>query len=227
MPATSSNDVRGPDSGSYRLARDRPIPPSPPTPPLLAIRRKNQMPSPMNSSVGPKPTRICCQSGAESGGRALTVTSRCRSSSVSPSSPKAGRWVVKSVTSLASPTSGGYLAAALKVPSMVSPVEVISATLPACTCSRKNVYDTVVRLGAISVEAMIQLTTRASSTSHQVRRATPRQSGLVPVSPGAGGAPSTFHGGRSAGGCCWPGRAGGCGGVSGRGGASVARPAMA
>ena len=75
MPATSANVVRGPCSGSYRLARDRPIPPSPPSPPpAAAIRRKNQMPRPMNSSVGPKPTRICVSSDTWSGGLALTVT---------------------------------------------------------------------------------------------------------------------------------------------------------
>ena len=225
MPATSSKVVRGPASGSYRLARDRPIPPTPPSPPPAAIRRNDHTSSPMISSVGPKPSSSCCHTGVESGGRALTVTSSSSSRLVRPSSPKAGRWVVKSVTSLASPSFGGYFAAALNVPSMVSPVEVISLTLPACTCSRKKVYDTVVRLGAISVEAMIQLTTKSSRMSHQVRRAARRQSGLGgSPSAGGGGAPSTFHGGRSAG------RAGGgagAAGVSGRGGASVARPAIA
>src|SRR5829696_6973815 len=230
MPATSANVVRGPVSGSYRLARDRPIPPSPPSPPPAAARRMNQMSSPMNSRVGPKPTRTWVSSETWSGGRAFTVTPLLSSSSVSPSSPKDGRWVVKSVTSLASPLSGGYFAVFRKLPSMVSPVEVTSPTLPACTCSRKKVYDTVVRDVPISVEAMIQLTTRASSTSHQVRRATRPQLGLVPLPsppPVSGGAPSTFHGGRCTGRSRSPGRSAGRCGAPGRGGASVARPAIA
>ena len=230
MPATSANVVRGPCSGSYRLARDRPIPPSPPSPPpAAAIRRKNQIPSPMNSSVGPKPTRIWVSSDTWSGGLALTVTFLSSSSWVNPSSPKDGRWVVKSVTSLALPSFGGYFAAVRKVPSIVSPVEVTSLTLPACTWSRKNVYDTVVRDVPIRVEAMIQLTISASRTSHQVRRTTRPQLGLLasgPPSP-VGGAPSTFQGGRSGRRSRSAGRSLGRGGLPGRGGASVARPAIA
>ena len=109
---------------------------------------------------------------------------------------------------------------------MVSPVEVTSLTLPACTCSRKNVYDTVVRLGAISVEAMIQLTIKRQQDEPPGAPGDP-----APVRLGrgrrrraGGGAPSTFHGGRSAG---RAGGGGGAAGVSGRGGASVARPAIA
>ena len=186
------------------------------------------MPRPMNSSVGPKPTRIWVSSDTWSGGLALTVTLWSSSSWVSPSSPKVGRWVVKSVTSLALPSFGGYFAALRKAPSIVSPVEVTSLTLPACTWSRKNVYDTVVRDVPISVDAMIQLTISASRTSHQVRRMTRPQLGL----------PAVRRRGRRRGALDlprWPvgrpvpvaGRSFGRGGLPGRGGASVARPAIA
>jgi DNA-binding response OmpR family regulator len=125
---------------------------------------------------------------------------------------------------------GGYFAGLRNSPSIVSPVEVTSATLPACTWSRKNVYDTVVRDVPISVEAMIQFTISASAISHQVRRKTRPQLGPLPsdVPGGDGGPPSTFHGGRSVAGRSprSPGRSW-RGGLPGRGGASVARPAIA
>ncbi len=63
------------------------------------------------------------------------------------------------------------------VPWIVSPVDVISVTLPACTCCRKNVYDTVVRDGLSATDAKIQFASNASRISHHMRRVSFRQSG--------------------------------------------------
>ena len=162
----------------------------------------NQMSRPTNSSVGPKPTSSSATAAAPaSGGLALTGTplspAACANSS---SSPKDGRWVVKRSTCSALPSFGGYSACFLNWPSIVSPVEVISVTLPACTwVEEERVRHGRAGRGASSIEEMIQLTIRASRISHQVRRSTRPQLGLLasePPVPG-GGAPSTFHGGRS------------------------------
>ena len=196
MPATSANVVRGPPSGSYRFARDRPIPPSPPMP--AAPRRKNQTIRPRNSRVGPNPTSTCCQNGAASGGFALTWTFFCRSSWISWSSANAGRWVVNRVTWAVALLSAGYLTFSRNVPWIVSPVEVTSSTLPVCTWARKNVYDTVVRPGFSIVDATTQFTISTRAKTHHSRRISRPQLGGLPLPPPAGtGAPSTRHGGRS------------------------------
>src|SRR5262245_11035292 len=151
-----------------------------------------------NSSAGPKPSSNCCHSGTRSGGLALTVTFFDSRSCTNASSANAGRWVVKSVTCLASFSPGGYAAGLRKSPSMLSPVDVISLTFPACTCWRKNVYDTVVRFGPNIAEANSQLTTRRMRMTHQSRRKILDHCGGEGFSPSGGGrAPSTRHGGRS------------------------------
>src|SRR5690242_558355 len=93
---------------------------------------------------------------------------------------------------------------------MVSPVEVISATLAACTWVRKNVYDTDVRSGgASSTDEMIQLIASSTSSIHPKRNQAGRCLGGCGSCPWPGGAPSTRQGcGRSVG-------AGGCGASAG------------
>src|SRR5262245_24651627 len=151
-----------------------------------------------NSTAGPKPSSNCCHSGTRSGGLALTVTFFDSRSCTNASSANAGRWVVKSVTCLASFSPGGYAAGLRKSPWMLSPVEVISFTFPACTCWRKNVYDTVVRFGPNMADANSQLTTRRMRMTHQSRRKILDHCGGEGFSPSGGvRAPSTRHGGRS------------------------------
>ena len=76
IPATSSKVTRlAVWSGSYRLARDRPNPPSAPPAPIRRAPRKISTNTPTISSVGPKSSSICCHSGAaDSIGLALITT---------------------------------------------------------------------------------------------------------------------------------------------------------
>jgi hypothetical protein len=56
----------------------------------------------------------------------------------------------------------------VKVPWIISPVDVIVPTFFACTWVRKNVYETVVRAGGASrTEETTQLTARSASSGHQ------------------------------------------------------------
>ena len=162
----------------------------------------------------------------ESGGRALTVTSSSSSRLVRPSSPKAGRWVVKSVTSLASPSFGGYFAAA---------------------CERA--LDGVAGRGDLADVAGLHLLPeervrhRGPARRHQRRGDDPvDDEEQQDEPPGAAGGPAPVRlgrvavGGRRRGALHLPRRPVGRpgrrrrqerAGVSGRGGASVARPAIA
>ena len=88
--------------------------------------------------VGPKPKSSVCHSGWPSSiGWALMTTSFWSRRSISPSSANAGRSVLKCVDGDPSTPLGGAVSF-LKSPSMVSPVEVTSTTLPLPTSARKK-----------------------------------------------------------------------------------------
>ncbi len=181
------------------MAFDRPKPPSAPAPAFAAARLMNQTSSSTSRMVGPKPTSSCCQTGAgASGGFAFTGTLFACNWASRLSAANDGRWVVnRSTDSAFVAPVGVYETFLVKVPSMVSPVEVISATFLAVTCVTKYVYETAVRAGGDSRnDETIQLS--ASTTS----RIQPKRShigrgffGPSGPSPAGCGAPSTFHGG--------------------------------
>ena len=106
MPATSANVVRGPDSGRYSIARDRPNEPStPPAPP--PARRVTDTSNQTSNNVGPKPNSSCCHTGGPaSGGFALTDTLVLCNLPNRLSSANVGRCVVNRVTCSAAPPCG-------------------------------------------------------------------------------------------------------------------------
>ena len=89
-------------------------------------------------SVGPKPKSSVSQSGWPSSiGWALMTTFFWSRSGVMPSSPRSGRWVLKWIDGEPVVPLGGAVTF-LKSPSIASPVEVTSATLPLATSDRKK-----------------------------------------------------------------------------------------
>jgi hypothetical protein len=93
---------------------------------------------PTRRMVGPKPKSSVCHSGWPSSiGWALMTTCFWSSRSIRPSSAKAGRSVLKCVDGEPSVPLGGAVSV-LKSPSIVSPVDVTSATLPLPTSARKK-----------------------------------------------------------------------------------------
>ena len=91
--------------------------------------------------MGPKPTSSCCQIGAgASGGLAFTGTPLACNCANRLSAANEGRWVVnRSTCSLFFAPDGVYATFLVNDPSMVSPVEVMSAMFADCTWVRKNV----------------------------------------------------------------------------------------
>ncbi len=125
--------LRAPD----RAQRRRPAP--------LAARRKIQMKSAMIRIVGPKPSsRFASSERPSSIGRAFTTAFSSIRICSSESSANDGRSVLKSVSLFAS-LPLPIVTADLNSPWIVSPLDVISLTLPFSASARKVVYGTVMR----------------------------------------------------------------------------------
>src|SRR3954453_3254464 len=127
---------------------------------------------PTSSSVGPKPKISVCQSGVPvSSGLALTVTFLSSISRSRPSSANDGRSVSKLSSLRALPSSGLYVVFLRKSPWIESPWEVTSLTLPCSTCSRKNVYGTLIRCsGRERIALSARFRTSATAMNSQIRR---------------------------------------------------------
>jgi len=102
----------------------------------LPARGRKKTRRPTRRRVGPKPTSsVCHQGGPVSSGLALTTTWVLSSERASASVfANAGITVSNSFSGFESPKRSGRS----NDPWMVDPSEVISATFPCLTCSRKN-----------------------------------------------------------------------------------------
>ncbi len=173
----------------------RPVRPEP------AARREIQTSRPTKRSVGPKlKSSVWRSERGSSGGFAFTTTRFEIRRPSSPSSANAGRSVSNFALGFGSSLAPGfrYETARLKEPSIVSPRELTSATLPAATCWRKYVYGTATRFAWPdgSSETMNQLRTKRPSKTHQKRRPPGMRSRCIGSRDGGSGAgvPSTRQG---------------------------------